>query len=153
MPLTPASAKTSDPSHDFLRAEPRPLDALFQPARVAVIGATERESSVGRTVLENLLDGRFKGKVFPVNPAHTQVLGRPAFASIAAIPEKVDLAIVVTPAATVPDVIGQCVDAGVRAAVVISAGFKEHGPKGVELERRILAHLRRGHMRLIGWRG
>ena len=150
MPRTPASAKASDPSHDFLRAEPRPLDALFQPTRVAVIGATERAGSVGRTVLENLLDGRFHGQVFPVHPAHPHVLGRPAYASIAAVPQKVDLAVVVTPAATVPDVIGECVDAGVRAAVVISAGFKEHGAAGVELERRILQHLRRGHLRLIG---
>jgi acetyltransferase len=117
---------------------------------VAVIGATERAGSVGRTVLENLLDGRFQGQVFPVNPTHPQVLGRPAYASITAVPEKVDLAVVVTPAATVPDVIGECVDAGARAAVVISAGFKEHGPQGVELERRILQHLRRGHLRLIG---
>jgi acetyltransferase len=149
VPLTPASAKASDPSHDFLRAEPRPLDALFRPERVAVIGATERQGSVGRTVLENLL-AAFRGKVFPVNPTHPQILDRPAYASIAAVPEKVDLAIVVTPAATVPEVIGECVDAGVRAAVVISAGFKEHGAAGVELERRILQHLRRGRMRLIG---
>ena len=145
-----AALRSNDPSHDFLRSEPRPLDALFRPERVAVIGATEREGSVGRTVLQNLLDGSFPGKVYPVNPAHPQVLGRPAWPNIAAVPEKVDLAVVVTPAATVPEVIGECVDAGVCAAVVISAGFKEHGPAGVELERRILQHLRRGHMRLIG---
>ncbi|MDP9262725.1 MAG: CoA-binding protein, partial [Acidobacteriota bacterium] len=149
MPVTPASAKASDPSHDFLRAEPRPLDALFRPERVAVIGATERPGSVGRTVFENLL-AAFHGKVFPVNPTHPQILGRPAFPNIAAAPEKVDLAVVVTPAATVPQVIGECVDAGVRAAVVISAGFKENGAAGVELEQRILGHLRRGRMRLIG---
>ncbi len=149
-PLTPASAKPSDPSHDFLRAEPRPLDALFQPARVAVIGATDRAGSVGRIVLENLLDSRFHGTVFPIHPTRSQVLDRPAWPNLAALPEKVDLAVVVTPAATVPDVIGECVDAGARAAVVISAGFKEHGPEGMELERRILQHLRRGRLRLIG---
>ena len=150
MPVNPTSAKASDPSHDFLRAEPRPLDALFRPQRVALIGATERVGSVGRSVLENLLNGSFQGKVYPVNPTHPQILDRPAYPNIAATPEQVDLAIVVTPAATVPDVIGECVDAGVRAAVVISAGFKEHGAQGVELERRILQHLRRGRMRLIG---
>lgn len=150
MPVKLPSVKTSDPSHDFLRAEPRPLDALFRPERVAVIGATEREGSVGRTVLENLLDGRFQGSVFPVNPTHPQILGRTAYPNIVAAPGPVDLAVVVTPAATVPDVIGECVDAGVRAAVVISAGFKEHGAQGVELERRILEHLRRGRMSLIG---
>lgn len=149
MPVNPSSAKASDPSHDFLRAEPRPLDALFRPERVALIGATERVGSVGRTVFENLL-AAFRGKVFPVNPTHPQILGQPAYPSIAAVPEKVDLAVVVTPAATVPDVIGECVDAGVRAAVVISAGFKEHGAQGVELERRIVQRLRRGPMRLIG---
>ncbi len=146
---TPAR-KPSDPSHDFLRADTRPLDAFFKPRSVAVIGATDREETVGRTVLANLLHSPFKGTVYAVNPKRSVVLGIPSYPNITAVPEKVDLAVVVTPAAGVPQVIGECVDAGTRAAVVISAGFKERGAEGAELERRIQAQLRRGRMLLIG---
>ena len=92
------------------------LDALFLPDSVAVIGATERASTVGRTVLENLLHPSFRGKVFAVNSRHSEICGRKAYPSIGDIPEKVDLAVVATPAPTVPGIIGQCVDAGVKSA-------------------------------------
>src|ERR1700693_1339049 len=78
------------------------LDAMFAPRSVAVIGATSRPATVGRTVLENLLDGRFHGKVFAVNAKHPEILGVKAYPSIRDIPQTVDLAIVATPAATVP---------------------------------------------------
>jgi acetyltransferase len=126
------------------------LDALFLPDSVAVIGATERTGTVGRTVLENLLHPSFRGKVFAVNSRHSEVCGHKAYPAVGDIPEKVDLAVVATPATTVPAIIGQCVDAGVKSAVVISAGFRERGPEGVELERQIREQLRRGAMRLIG---
>jgi len=126
------------------------LESFFTPKSVAVIGATDREGSVGRTVLVNLTRGAFKGKVFAVNPARTTVLGMPSFPRIGAVPDKVDLVVVVTPAPTVPGLIGECVDAGVRSGIVISAGFKERGAEGVELERQIQAQLRRGSMRLVG---
>ncbi len=126
------------------------LDAMFTPASVAVIGATDRPGTVGRTVLENLLHGRFKGKVYAVNAKREEVLGVKAYKSIRDIPQPVDLAVVATPAATVPPLIGECVDAGVRSAVVVSAGFKENGAEGAELERQIQTQLRRGSMRLIG---
>ncbi len=147
---TSPAQKPSDPSHDFLRAEARPLDAFFKPKSVAVIGATDREGTVGRTVLSNLLKNSFTGSVYAVNPNHSSLLGTPSYPNIAAVPGKVDLAIVVTPAPGVPQVIGECVDAGARAAVVISAGFKERGPEGMELERQIRQQLHRGTMRLIG---
>lgn len=140
----------TDPTHDLLRDTGHPLDPFFSPKNVAVIGATETQGSVGRTLLWNLVSHPFGGTVFPVNPKRPSVLGIKAYASIAAVPEKVDLAVVVTPAATVPGVIGQCVDAGVKAAIVISAGFKEMGPPGVELERQVLAQAHRGKMRIIG---
>ena len=120
------------------------LDALFLPDSVAVIGATERTGTVGRTILENLLHPSFRGKVFAVNSRHSEICGRKAYPTIGDIPEKVDLAVVATPARTVPGVIGQCVDAGVKSAVVISAGFRERGAEGVELERQIQEQLRRG---------
>ena len=126
------------------------LECFFAPKTVAVIGATEHEGGVGRTVLVNLRNGKFPGKVFAVNPKHSAVLGLPCLPSVIAIPEKIDLAVVVTPAQTVPTVIRECVDAGVRSAIVISAGFKERGSEGSKLEQQIEAELRRGTMRLLG---
>jgi acetyltransferase len=126
------------------------LVSLFSPKSVAVIGATDREGTVGRTVLENLRSGTFRGEVHAVNPYRTEVLGLRCYTKIVDVPEKVDLVVVVTPAQTVPDVIGECVDAGVRAAIVISAGFKERGAEGAVLELRIQEQLRRGALRLIG---
>ena len=128
----------------------RALDWFFAPQNVAVVGATDKRGSVGRTVLLNLLKGPYSDRVFAVNPKRKEVLGAPSFPSVAELPEPVDLAIIVTPAVTVPDIIGECVDAGVKAAVVISAGFRERGSEGVELENRIREQLRRGHLRLIG---
>ena len=126
------------------------LDALFVPESVAIIGATDRPGTVGRTVLSNLIESRFRSKVYAVNPSHSEVLGLKAYKSIGDIPEQVDLAVVVTPALSVAHVIGDCVDAGVKAAVVISAGFRERGPEGAALEHQIQQQLRRGTMRLIG---
>ena len=126
------------------------LDTLFVPDSVAVIGATERPGTVGRTVLSNLIESRFRSKLYAVNPGHSEVLGLKAYKSIGDIPGQVDLAVVVTPALTVAHVIGECVDAGVKAAVVISAGFREQGPEGAALEQQIQQQLRRGTMRLIG---
>ena len=117
---------------------------------VAVIGATERPGTVGRTVLSNLMESRSRSKVYAVNPSHSEVLGLKAYKSIGDISEKVDLAVVVTPAVTVSNVVGECAEAGVRAAVVISAGFRERGPEGAALEQQIQQQLRRGTMRLIG---
>jgi len=125
------------------------LDAMFGPDSVAVIGATDRPGTVGRTVLENLLHG-FQGAVYPVNTKHEELLGVKAYKSIRDTPGHVDLAVVATPAATVPQLIGECVDAGVKSAVVISAGFKERGAEGIALEQQIQEQLRRGSMRLIG---
>src|SRR5215469_11444326 len=126
------------------------LDAFFSPRSVVVIGATDKRGSVGRTVLLNLLNGSLAKKVYAVNPKRTEVLGVPCFPTAKALPEAVDLAIVVTPATTVPGLVGECVDAGVKAVVVISAGFKERGPEGAELERQIREQLRRGSTRVIG---
>jgi acetyltransferase len=139
----------NDPNSNALESRSA-LTSLFSPKSVAVIGATDREGTVGRTVLENLLSGPFRGETHAVNPNRTEVLGLHSYAKIGDIHDKVDLAVVVTPARTVPDVIGECVDAGVRAAVVISAGFKERGAEGTALEVRIREQLRRGTMRLIG---
>jgi acetyltransferase len=116
---------------------------------VAVIGATERPDAVGRTVFENILAGSPRSAVYPVNPQRSEVLGVKAFKTIGAVPGRVDLAVIVTPAEAVPGIVAECVQAGVRCAVIISAGFKECGPHGVELERLILANAQ-GRMRIVG---
>jgi acetyltransferase len=123
---------------------------FFAPHNVAVIGATDAPATVGRTVFWNLIGSQFGGTVFPVNPKHSSVLGIRAYPNIAAVPDAVDLAVVVTPAKTVPGVIRECVDTGVKGAIIISAGFKEVGGAGAELERQVLAEARRGRMRIIG---
>src|SRR3954467_10604905 len=115
----PANFPKTDSSHDVLRKSAHSLDAIFHPKNVALIGATENAGSVGRTLLWNLISNPFGGTVFPINPKRSNVLGIKAYPAIAAVPEKVDLAVVVTPAATVPGIIGQCADAGVKAAIAI----------------------------------
>jgi acetyltransferase len=126
------------------------LDSIFLPKSVAVVGATEKVGSVGRTVLWNLMNTPFGGPIYPVNPTRPSVLGIKAYPKLASLPEKPDLVVVTTPAAIIPGIIGEAADLGIAGAVVISAGFKETGPAGVELERQLLAHARRGNMRLVG---
>ena len=140
------------PPHQEQQSEPQRygLDAMFAPSSVAVIGATGRPGTVGHAVLENLLRGKSPGKVYAVNAKHPEVLGLKTYASIRDIPGHVDLAIIATPAATVPQIIGECVDAGTKSAVVLSAGFRERGAEGAALEKQIQEQLRRGSMSLIG---
>lgn len=142
--------QSSNGARPNLRYKYQTLDSIFAPKSVAVIGATEREGSVGRTILWNLISNPFGGTVYPVNPSRASVLGIKAYPSIRDVPERVDLVVVVTPAPTVPGIIAECVDLGIPGAIIISAGFKERGPSGVELERQILEHARRGNMRIIG---
>jgi acetyltransferase len=139
-----------DRAHDVLRSEGHPLDAIFTPHSVAVIGATDRAGSVGRAVLWSLVSSPFGGTVYPVSSKRSSVLGIKAYSRVGDIPEMVDLAVIVTPATTVPSVIDECVEAGVRGAVVISAGFKEHGEVGKELERQLLERIQGTGLRLIG---
>src|SRR5260370_41719048 len=114
-----------------LTAPRHQLSAFFAPQSVAVIGATENPGSVGRTILWNLMSNPFGGTVYPVNPKRPSVLGIKAYAGITAVAEPVDLAVIVTPAPAVPAVVGECIEAGVKAAIVISAGFREARPAGL----------------------
>ncbi len=142
---------TSKPvvTQDDVRQQFQALDAIFSPKNVAVIGATENPGSVGRTIMWNLITNPFGGAVFPVNPKRPSVLGVKAYPTIKDIPDPVDLAVIVTPSKSVPALIKDCVDLGIRGAIIISAGFKEIGPEGVELERQIM-ETARGKMRIIG---
>jgi acetyltransferase len=144
------STRSGDPAHDVLGYEGGSLEAIFRPETVAVIGATERPGSVGRTIMWNLVSSPFGGTVFPVNSRRPNVLGIKAYPSVSDVPQKVDLAVIVAPAPAVPDIITECVEAGVEGAIIISAGFRETGPEGIELEERVLAEARRGRMRIIG---
>lgn len=141
---------TTDLAHDVLRQERQPLDPFFSPKNVALIGATENAGSVGRTLLWNLVTSPFGGTVFPVNPKRPSVLGIKAYPSIIDVPAKVDLAVIVIPAPAVPAAVEQCGQAGVKAVIVISAGFKEIGPEGAALERQVLATARKYGMRIVG---
>ena len=147
----PSLRETSgETAHDILRTCEHPLDSIFSPGVVAVIGATERKQSVGRTVLSNLIEGGFPGKIFPVNPVKDSVLGMKAYSSVAGLPEKPDLAVIITPPPTVPGIVKECVDVGVPGAIIISAGFKEIGASGAALEQQVLAEAHRGNMRIVG---
>lgn len=140
----------TDPSQNFIDRYSQPLDALFLPTSVAVIGAKDDIGAVGSTILHNLKSGGLKGKIYPVNPKRSEVCGLRCYPSITAVPEQVDLAVIVTPAATVPAIVAECVAAGVKSCIIISAGFKELGASGRKLEEEILLHARRGKMPVIG---
>ena len=139
-----------DSSGDIFRSSRQPLEAVFAPKRVAVVGASERAGSVGRQVLTNLVSSPFGGTVYPVSTTRGSVLGIQAHPTVADLPEPPDLAVIAVPAAQVPEVIGQCGEAGARAAIVLSAGFREVGEEGAALERRVLAEARRTGIRVVG---
>ena len=145
-----AELTSKDPTHDVLGTRRRSLDPLFKPKHVAVIGASEKPGSVGRTLLSNLISSPFGGTVYPVNLKRQSVLGIKAYPSLRAVPAQVDLAVIATPAHTVPSIITECVERGVQGAIIISAGFKERGASGIALEKEVLDIARKGNMRLIG---
>jgi acetyltransferase len=144
MQITKPSRKSSHPR------SVQALDVFFSPKSVAVVGATENPGSVGRTILWNLMTSPFGGTVFPVNPKRPSVLGVKAYPSLSEIPEPVDLAVIVTPPPSIPGIIRECGETGVRGAVVISAGFKEIGPEGAALEQKVLEEARAAKIRVIG---
>ncbi|MBL0157405.1 MAG: bifunctional acetate--CoA ligase family protein/GNAT family N-acetyltransferase [Bryobacterales bacterium] len=148
--MKPGSGKSLKSTHDILGHVDHPLDPFFTPKNIAVIGATENPGSVGRTTLWNLISTPFGGAVFPVNPKRDSVLGIKAYKSVKEIPAEVDLAVIVTPSKLIPNLVNECGEVGIRSIVVISAGFKEAGPEGKELERQLLENARKWGIRIIG---
>ncbi len=132
------------------RKQTRTLDPIFSPRSIAVIGASQTEGSVGRAVFNNILLGGFTGIVYPVNLKAHSVCGVRAYPLISDLPEKVDLAVVIVPAAAVPEVVEKCGKNGVKGLVIISAGFKEVGREGAELENETAAIAKKYSMRFIG---
>jgi len=126
------------------------LSPLFEPRSVAVFGASERPEAVGTLLFRNLREGGFSGAVYPINPKHETVQGEPAYPSLEAVGRPVELAVITTPAATVPAIIEQCGEHGVRAAVILSAGFREVGAEGRRLEQAVVENARRYGIRFIG---
>lgn len=129
---------------------PHYLSRFFSPRSVAIIGASERLDSVGYRLLLNMQEAGFKGGLYPVNLKHETLLGYKVYRDVSAIPEDVDLAVIATPAATVPAVMRQCGDKGVASVVVISAGFGELGAEGRRLQDELLEIAHRYGIRLIG---
>jgi acetyltransferase len=129
----------------------RRLDRIFAPRSIAVIGASSEPGKVGSVTLQNLIRGGFSGPVFPVNPHHETVQGLAAHRSIADVPQKVDLAILCTPAATVPELARQCGEAGVGGLIILTAGFREMGPGGQKMDESLRSALATfPQMRVIG---
>jgi len=126
------------------------LRPLLQPRSIAVIGASRQQGSIGNKLFHNILQQEFTGVVYPVNPNAEAVASVKTYPSVLDIPGELDLAVVIVPAGVVYRVMEECAQKGVRGAVVISAGFAESGPEGIERQEKILSVARRAGMRLIG---
>ncbi|HWP84358.1 MAG TPA: bifunctional acetate--CoA ligase family protein/GNAT family N-acetyltransferase [Terriglobia bacterium] len=148
--MSPVKKTAAETVRGIFHERSHALDVFFRPETVAVIGASETPGSVGRAVLSNLISHPFGGIVFPVNPKRRSVLGIRAYASVRDVPEEIDLAVIATPAATVPGIIRECGEKSVRGAIILSAGFRELGAPGRALEEEVLAEARRGGLRIIG---
>jgi len=126
------------------------LDYLFNPKSVAVLGASEKVGSIGSALMQNMVQAGFAGKLLPINPKYESIHGYQALSSVAKAQTEIDLAVIATPIATVPDLVDECVQAGVKAAIVISAGGKETGAEGQKIEEQILERARKGKLRILG---
>ncbi len=126
------------------------LDRLFNPSSIAIIGASKDKRKSGGRFVSGLIRGNFEGKVYPVNPGESDIMGLRSYHRVQDIPGEIDLAFVTVPAGIVPQVIGDCNRKGVKFAVVHSAGFSELGTEGKELEEQMLEFARRGSPRIIG---
>jgi acetyltransferase len=136
-----------DPSLNILYKEHYNLDYIFNPKSIAIIGASEKENSVGRTLILNLKDS-FNGKIFPINPKRNTVFNIKSYKQINDIDDEIDLVIIATPAKTVPDIVKACSEKNVKGVIIISAGFKETGIDGKNLENQIYKN--KGNLRIIG---
>ncbi len=133
------------------RAEARSIERLLAPGSVVVVGAGRQPSGVGATVLRNLVEGGFTGRIYAVNPeAHGDLYGVPTYDTVAEVPERVDLAVLATPADTLPSVVADCAARGVHALVVLSAGFAEAGDEGRERQRALVDAAHAAGMRVVG---
>lgn len=126
------------------------LEALFSPQSVAVVGASANPTKLGYNVLENIIKYGFKGEVYPINPGSDEILGKKCFAKINDIPDPVDLAVIVVPNVHVADVMRQCGEKGIGAAIVITAGFREAGIEGRKMEEEVISIAKEFNIRVVG---
>ncbi|MGB2907453.1 MAG: acetate--CoA ligase family protein [Candidatus Aminicenantaceae bacterium] len=126
------------------------MDSIFYPQSIAVVGASRHPGSVGHSLLANLIDSRFQGVVYPVNPKARGILGIKCYPNVIEIPDVVDLAVILVPAPMVPDVLEECGKKSIKGAIIISAGFKEVGGAGIELEKRVRTTMERHRIALVG---
>jgi len=127
-----------------------PLESIFRPKSVAVVGASNAPEKYGYIILKNILEAGFQGPVYPVNPKATDILGRPCSRSIADLPAGVDLAVIIIPAKAVPQAVAEAGQRGIRAAIIISGGFAESGNEGAALQRELVEVARHSGVRLVG---
>ncbi|MEM4848393.1 MAG: acetate--CoA ligase family protein [Ignisphaera sp.] len=126
------------------------LELLFKPRSVAVIGASREPGKVGHSVLKNIIDSGYSGKIYPINPKADSILGLKTYKNLLEVPDDIDLAVVVVPAPSVPNVIEECGTKGVKFAIVISAGFKEIGGEGIEREKKLIEISKKYGVRVVG---
>ena len=126
------------------------LEKIFRPESIAVVGASEKEGSIGSALMRNLIEGGYAGDVYPINPRRNTVHGLPAHSSVLALKSSIDLAILAAPIISIPEIVKECSEAGVQGAVIISAGGKESGAKGRELEAAINQEAEPSGLRIIG---
>ncbi|MGL6223841.1 MAG: CoA-binding protein, partial [Steroidobacteraceae bacterium] len=126
------------------------IEAMLRPSSVALVGASEAPGSIGDVLRRNLLESGFRGPVHLINPRHPSIGGVATFPDVRSLPQAVDLALVASPPVTVPQVLEQCGERGVRGAVIVAAGFREGGEPGAALEREVLAVAGRYGLRLLG---
>ncbi|MEZ4768941.1 MAG: acetate--CoA ligase family protein [Caldilineales bacterium] len=147
-PLDSAARTTQYATRNTIVASP--LDAFFNPAGVAVIGASANPNKLSYGILRNLISFGYRGAVYPVNPGRDVILDLPCYPTITAVPDPLDLAVIVVPAPVCPAALHECGVRGVKAAIVISGGFRETGPVGLALEEELLEIARQHGIRLIG---
>ncbi|MGD8997281.1 MAG: acetate--CoA ligase family protein [Anaerolineae bacterium] len=126
------------------------LEALFSPQAVAVVGASTNPEKLGHSVLDNIIKYGYQGQVYPVNPTAKEILGRTCYPRVTEIPDPVDLAVIVVPDRFVAEVMEDCGKRGVQAAIIITAGFREAGAEGRQMEREVMKIAEEHHIRVVG---
>ncbi len=150
MDIDPTEATIEVINQRWNQAAVRSIALLLRPQSIAVVGASQRRGTIGHEVFRNLLNGGFNGPVYPVHPTARHIASVPAYPTVRAIPDVVDLAVVVVPADQVRGVVDECGAKGVRGLVVISAGFAETGASGAAAQRKLVAAARGSGMRMVG---
>ncbi|MGD0159313.1 MAG: CoA-binding protein [Candidatus Bathyarchaeia archaeon] len=126
------------------------LDCIFNPKSIAIIGASAESKKLGNRILSNLINRKFPGKLFPINPHIREIMSFRAYSRVAEVPDKIDLAVIVVPALAVLQAMKECVEKEIKGAVVITSGFAETGAKGRELQEKMAEIAEKGGLRFVG---